>query len=75
MSMKKKKTPQIKTEKIPAELLKGSVPVKRSEPVPRNPPRPALGEIGRSLSALLDRTKVLFRAAEKADSREINRIE
>jgi hypothetical protein len=75
MSMKKKKIPQIKTEKIPAELLKGSVPAKRSESVPRNPPRPALWGIGRSLSALLDRPKVLFRAAEKADSREITTIE
>jgi len=75
MSMKKKKTPQKKTAKIPGVCLKGSVPAKRSESVPRNPPRPALGGIGRSFSVMLDRTKVLFRAAERADSREITTIE
>jgi hypothetical protein len=71
MSMKKKKQPQKKTAEIPAVSQKDSVPVKQSESVPRNPPRPAFWGIGRSFSVLLDRTKISFRAAEKADSREI----
>jgi hypothetical protein len=68
MSMKKKKTVQKKTADIPVVHPKGLIPAKRSESAPRNPPRPALGSIGRSFSVLLDRTKVFFRPAEKADA-------
>jgi hypothetical protein len=68
MSMKKKKTAQKKTADIPVVRLKGHIPAKRAESVPRNPPRPAFGGIGKSFSVLLDRTKVFFRPAEKADA-------
>jgi hypothetical protein len=66
--MKKKKTAQKKTADIPVGRPKGHGTAKRSESVPKNPPRPAVGGIGRSISVLLDRTKVFFRPAEKADA-------
>jgi hypothetical protein len=68
MSMKKKKTAQKKTADIPVVRPKGHNTAKRSESVPKNPPRPAFGSIGRSFSVLLDRTKDFLRPAEKADA-------
>ena len=68
MSMKKKKTTQKKVADVPENHLKCPVPVKRSESAPGNPPRPAFYGIGRSLSVLVDRTKVLLRPTEKADA-------
>ena len=68
MSMKKKKTTQKKIAGIPENSLKGSVPVKRSESAPRNPPRPAFYGLGRSLSVLVDRTKIFLKPVEKAEA-------
>ena len=68
MSIKKKKYVPKKTADMPAVSQKEYVPAKRSQSIPKNPPRPAFWGIGRSFSVLLDRTKVFWKSPEKAEA-------
>jgi hypothetical protein len=67
MSIKKKKYVPKKTADFPAVYQKDNVHAKRSQPIPKNPPRPAFLGIGRSFSVLLDRTKEFLKGPEKAE--------
>ena len=67
MSIKKKKYVPKKTADIPAVCQQEHVPVKRSQPIPKNPPRPAFPGIGRSFSILLNHTKNFLKTPEKAE--------
>jgi hypothetical protein len=68
MSMKMKKSIPKKIADSSADRQKEHVPEKRSQPIPKNPPRPAFWGIGRSFSVLLDRTKFFWKGSEKAET-------